>query len=938
MASNTLYPPIIDPIIPAFPVEDGAGIGGQGELDVYFALSKYNSYSSDLTAQVIIKQKQTNLSVVNVAEDDTDNNIYRKSGIILNKPIEPTEQTGIFRIRLDHNDVQKTSYLFRNNSGSSIQGIGGWAIGEIYLIQIRLSEVRYTPPASGQNDQAAWLNANAQHFSEWSTVAITKAIGKVNIIIKTEDIVYNSKEEENVNLEENIKYLYNDMISLVGSYSCEDSTENLYSYRFKLLDGIGNLIEDSGVIYNNQYEYGTDFIYNFKKEAAQGPNTLEYELETNNKYIKTGKIELQVSKGGASALGIYIATLENPYIIDESSGQRYRMIFDDDNYTPDNSDTFINKNNRSYNHTHTDEQLDYNYYTTVELEEQEGRIAYRVCNLPTTSGIMDKNLIIRRSDDTTNYTIWEDIRLITLKQQLVNDLPLYYDYNIESGRSYKYTIQEITTSGIRRAMNTVKDSLPPTRRIFEHSYFMNPVEIVDASQSRNIDPIDYNYQQLKLCFNNVISSYQNTRQDAVKTTIGGKYPYITRNGNNNFRQFQMSGLISFNMDDVNLFLKPNFTNYYKEQYHQDMPVDHYDYTYEREFREKVIEFLNDGKPKLYKSKSEETMIVRITNVTFTPNQQLGRLIYDFQCTVYEIADFTVSNLLEYGLLWIKDYERNFETEHNGNVGQIIKDYYRVDNLKDHNIITDIFEQYDFRNMNLNGYCKKIKYISGIKFTFNSPPRKVTYKNNTIAGYKIYVNGTTILINGDTPVYYLDTNLQFQQGDIIAIIPDDDLEVNCEIDFVYSYLLDIYENKKVKAEKTLNTIGQYSNYFTNNKSLYKTIKFGYFIEHKDQARKLDSFSNIRIQSEPNVVFAISYKDAGSSATTYYLSQTGLWNLLDEELTAIADVKYLGVFDQNYNDGPIDNPHLNTNIGSSIIIDYIGKIKISEYAYVIEEGGN
>jgi len=41
---------------------------------------------------------------------------------------------------------------------------------------------------------------------------------------------------------------------------------------------------------------------------------------------------------------------------------------------------------------------------------------------------------------------------------------------------------------------------------------------------------------------------------------------------------------------------------------------------ERKFREKVEEFLNDGKPKLYKSPTEGNIIVGITNVSMTPNQ------------------------------------------------------------------------------------------------------------------------------------------------------------------------------------------------------------------------------------------------------------------------------------------------------------------------------
>ena len=68
---------------------------------------------------------------------------------------------------------------------------------------------------------------------------------------------------------------------------------------------------------------------------------------------------------------------------------------------------------------------------------------------------------------------------------------------------------------------------------------------------------------------------------------------------------------------------------------------------EREFREKVVEFLQDGKPKLFKSPTEGTIMVRIMDVNLTPNQQLGRLVYDFSCNVIEIDEVNLNNCEKY---------------------------------------------------------------------------------------------------------------------------------------------------------------------------------------------------------------------------------------------------------------------------------------------------
>ena len=64
----------------------------------------------------------------------------------------------------------------------------------------------------------------------------------------------------------------------------------------------------------------------------------------------------------------------------------------------------------------------------------------------------------------------------------------------------------------------------------------------------------------------------------------------------------------------------------------------YNYKAEREFKLEVLDWLNNGKPKLFRSPGEGNYIVRLMNVSLTPNQQLGRMIYDFTCTAYEVQD------------------------------------------------------------------------------------------------------------------------------------------------------------------------------------------------------------------------------------------------------------------------------------------------------------
>lgn len=71
---------------------------------------------------------------------------------------------------------------------------------------------------------------------------------------------------------------------------------------------------------------------------------------------------------------------------------------------------------------------------------------------------------------------------------------------------------------------------------------------------------------------------------------------------------------------------------------------------ERKFRELVMSWLSDGKPKLYRSETEGNMIVMISGVSFTPVQKTQRLIYSMSCTVTEIAEYNLENLILYDLI------------------------------------------------------------------------------------------------------------------------------------------------------------------------------------------------------------------------------------------------------------------------------------------------
>lgn len=85
---------------------------------------------------------------------------------------------------------------------------------------------------------------------------------------------------------------------------------------------------------------------------------------------------------------------------------------------------------------------------------------------------------------------------------------------------------------------------------------------------------------------------------------------------------------------------------------------------ERKFRDLVMSWLSDGTPKLFRSETEGNMIVAVTGVSFSPFNST-RMIYSMSCTLTEIAEYNLENLVNYNLIpsaietnyeFVNDYE------------------------------------------------------------------------------------------------------------------------------------------------------------------------------------------------------------------------------------------------------------------------------------------
>jgi hypothetical protein len=68
----------------------------------------------------------------------------------------------------------------------------------------------------------------------------------------------------------------------------------------------------------------------------------------------------------------------------------------------------------------------------------------------------------------------------------------------------------------------------------------------------------------------------------------------------------------------------------------------------------ALNWLTNGRPKLFRSPGEGSYIVRLMNDSLSPNDTLGRMLHTFNATAYEIAEHNFENLKHYNLLHLPE--------------------------------------------------------------------------------------------------------------------------------------------------------------------------------------------------------------------------------------------------------------------------------------------
>lgn len=394
-------------------------------------------------------------------------------------------------------------------------------------------------------------------------------------------------------------------MNIIGDISFgDDKQETLYSYDFTLKQN-NTILEQSDILYSDQYHAANQFNYQLRTVLLDNTTyQLLFHYITINKYEATVTYTITVDIASEYDTAVSVLTVDSLSSIADTS--------------------YVN---------------DFKSKTTKDKEEDNGRIGLKLyldSNTPQTH-----TYYIRRASSKDDFAIWEDIKCIVVNNCIINSLPIFYDNTIESGIWYKYGVEELIDADERKNININNTLL---LREFMYSFL-----------------IGENGRQLKLEYNNTMGNYTYTLLENKQDTLGGIFPFITKNGNTKYRTFPINGLISFNMDKNNLFTSD--TELYKYQdvitayqnRRRNENISLYDFKREHDFREKVLEFLQNGKPKLFKSATEGNIIVRLMQVAEQPTQSLNRMIGSFTSTAYEVAEDSIKNYKKYNFIPLVEF-------------------------------------------------------------------------------------------------------------------------------------------------------------------------------------------------------------------------------------------------------------------------------------------
>ena len=928
--TNTLYPPQVDTFMPAFVGEYFTTANGDNKSPVVYvsySLSPYNEAS---------KIKRVHVSLVD--QKSNSNALDNPTGILVveNASDNANAQNGLY---YDKN----TEMYYVPIYASDLLG-NSWKNNQYYKVQLRFDCVESGTTDSTDTTDNLWhkgylkdsaklqtyLNTNRTNFSEWSTVCLIKPILEPQIFLVDFD---DSNYDPN-----NPKAFHRGIFPISGMCYFGPTTENrkedetLQSYAVKVMNE-----ETQEQVYPSGENSPLKYIYT---GMNPDPNSIYTQLNLQS-FIPEN------SQSNIYSFQLYCTT-KNQY---QFKSKKYKFqIADADEQTPFNP-------------------YENGLFTAELTDEDNGIVKIHLVNNKSLEG----TVYIQRTSSVDNYLTYETLYSEKVYGKTI-DITIY-DNTVETYNWYKYKAQFVNkSSGLSNYYDAknITEGYEKSEPIFPQFY--------DAIISRKD-------RQLRLQYNYKVSSMKSVVNRSKIDTLGGKYPKFAENAQMNYKQFSISGLISAQADENRLFLKEKdyfgaddtgLYNDYKIFLEREYPINlgskteyyppnendqslvavsgtngldlmdavrnaearqSYNYFWEREFREEVIKWLNDGEPKLYRSMTEGIMAVMITDISLTPNQTLSRRLWDFSATVYEIADGnSLETLNDLGICDLQLAKTKYVTDNPDSddsqytVLQKISQLYKItitEKLVKQGLLSkSIASEFEQRYTGVLSKNQPSAYkMKNIRIYFHSAPHKYLQTSNDELVRLTENSNGNLTIDGNTEItdedkdrvqlgYCINVTVNGKNLNILVNskgyyqIPDNidvtDISIETLGDVVtIDYILLYQERGKADTAAsstyvTKTIVGQESGSFALDENLGDKIRNKYtYIKHEynqttiESVQKMQYWKGISLDVTPYALVSIKYKTgqtADINFTNCVVGETGVLNLLKDY--PIQDIRFRG----------------------------------------------
>ena len=597
------------------------------------------------------------------------------------------------------------------------------------------------------------------------------------------------------------------------------------------------------------------------------------------------------------------------------------------------------------------------YYTvfdadiTARAEDSAGRIAI---NLQKSAFFdLGVNIIIRRSSSKDNFMFWEDLYTFFFPANAILNYT-WYDYTVENGVWYSYRAYLKNKEGY----HSTSVQIPTPVMLMSEDIFLTA-----------------NNRQLKIRFDPQVSNFSHSISESLTETIGSQYPFIRRNGNVNYRTFSLSGTITHFMDIKQNLMRSSREDIYStalplyNRYNQRNNINAFnDVIYEKDFRQQVMNFLYENNVKLYKSATEGNILVKLMDISFTPNTILNRQIYSFTCTAYEVDDFNYENCIKYNIQKQGSYQ--FQTNYLFSIlGQIERPiqsiyyketgeeydkrkYGKLQYFGDKDIVKNILVD-KYQKFSTNTLSVSIDYLSYLRVELTSPPRLIkkdannrpvelaSYQNwsNAIClGHIAVVNGEYIIIGKDGIYELSDPDTKVTSFRLVSS------QQTGMISYEAVLSQDEKEQTTPKQYSVFSKVGQYWGFFNLQDSIFRKIvnKYNqsYTVGENSTSsslfsQQLQTINSLRIQADPGTVFYLKdTRDVGLQR--HVIGKTGSLDFNDDD-TVIYGLYFVGphlkpVINDNY---PQDDEFVETNLVYGDFEEVKSPIKNGVYTIINKE---